>query len=153
MCTTGKTQNCIRKLYSGEHCPRFPIDLLAIYEHEFTPVYTYYRLIAAQNICFLFFTSGCFCSRFMHWLSIDILCIEFVTFSALQQSAERWRGLGNDAGLHNFELHAFRAAFQMVSYYCIEVRFVFLDSNFSSWMDVSYSILGIFIFPHSLGSC
>ncbi|KAA8523469.1 hypothetical protein F0562_009892 [Nyssa sinensis] len=30
------------------------------------------------------------------------------------QSAERWRGLGKDAGLHNFELHAFRAAFQMV---------------------------------------
>lgn len=30
------------------------------------------------------------------------------------QSAERWRGLGETAGLHNFELHAFRAAFQMV---------------------------------------
>ncbi|KAM7492846.1 hypothetical protein LguiA_035767 [Lonicera macranthoides] len=30
------------------------------------------------------------------------------------QSADRWRGLGEDAGLHNFELHAFRAAFQMV---------------------------------------
>ncbi|WRX28229.1 Methyltransferase domain - like 4 [Theobroma cacao] len=30
------------------------------------------------------------------------------------QSAERWKGLGKDAGLHNFELHAFRAAFQMV---------------------------------------
>ncbi|CAA2981841.1 Hypothetical predicted protein [Olea europaea subsp. europaea] len=30
------------------------------------------------------------------------------------QSAERWRGLGEAAGLHNFELHAFRAAFQMV---------------------------------------
>uniref|UniRef100_A0A5B6ZYY4 Methyltransferase domain-containing protein n=2 Tax=Davidia involucrata TaxID=16924 RepID=A0A5B6ZYY4_DAVIN len=29
------------------------------------------------------------------------------------QSAERWRCLGKDAGLHNFELHAFRAAFQM----------------------------------------
>lgn len=29
------------------------------------------------------------------------------------QSAERWKGLGRDAGLHNFELHAFRAAFQM----------------------------------------
>ncbi|XP_028081226.1 protein RRNAD1-like [Camellia sinensis] len=32
------------------------------------------------------------------------------------QSAERWKGLGRDAGLHNFELHAFRAAFQMVLY-------------------------------------
>ncbi|KAK9275404.1 hypothetical protein L1049_022668 [Liquidambar formosana] len=32
------------------------------------------------------------------------------------QSAERWRSLGKDAGLHNFELHAFRAAFQMVLY-------------------------------------
>lgn len=30
------------------------------------------------------------------------------------QSAERWIGLGEAAGLHNFELHAFRAAFQMV---------------------------------------
>ncbi|XP_008226287.1 PREDICTED: protein RRNAD1 isoform X1 [Prunus mume] len=30
------------------------------------------------------------------------------------QSAERWKCLENDAGLHNFELHAFRAAFQMV---------------------------------------
>ncbi|XP_034679353.1 methyltransferase-like protein 25 isoform X2 [Vitis riparia] len=29
------------------------------------------------------------------------------------QSAERWRVMGKDAGLHNFELHAFRAAFQM----------------------------------------
>ncbi|XP_030965546.1 protein RRNAD1 isoform X2 [Quercus lobata] len=30
------------------------------------------------------------------------------------QSAERWRGMEKDAGLHNFELHCFRAAFQMV---------------------------------------
>ncbi|KAK2638594.1 hypothetical protein Ddye_026389 [Dipteronia dyeriana] len=30
------------------------------------------------------------------------------------QSAERWRILERDAGVHNFELHAFRAAFQMV---------------------------------------
>lgn len=30
------------------------------------------------------------------------------------QSAERWRSLERDAGVHNFELHAFRAAFQMV---------------------------------------
>ncbi|KAL6998988.1 hypothetical protein U1Q18_000155 [Sarracenia purpurea var. burkii] len=30
------------------------------------------------------------------------------------QSAERWKALERDAGLHNFELHAFRAAFQMV---------------------------------------
>ncbi|KAI3456718.1 hypothetical protein Pfo_013381 [Paulownia fortunei] len=30
------------------------------------------------------------------------------------QSAERWRGLGEAVGLHNFELHVFRAAFQMV---------------------------------------
>ncbi|XP_022717506.1 protein RRNAD1 isoform X2 [Durio zibethinus] len=30
------------------------------------------------------------------------------------QSAERWKSLGKEAGLHNFELHAFRAAFQMV---------------------------------------
>lgn len=30
------------------------------------------------------------------------------------QSAERWKCLGEFAGLHNFELHAFRAAFQMV---------------------------------------
>ncbi|KAK4341984.1 hypothetical protein RND71_037800 [Anisodus tanguticus] len=30
------------------------------------------------------------------------------------QSADRWRGLGEHAGLHNFELHAFRASFQMV---------------------------------------
>ncbi|KAI5332745.1 hypothetical protein L3X38_022874 [Prunus dulcis] len=30
------------------------------------------------------------------------------------QSAERWKCLENDAGLHNFELHALRAAFQMV---------------------------------------
>ncbi|KAI8553128.1 hypothetical protein RHMOL_Rhmol06G0320300 [Rhododendron molle] len=30
------------------------------------------------------------------------------------QSAERWSSLGKDAGLHNFELHAFRAAFQML---------------------------------------
>ncbi|OWM88532.1 hypothetical protein CDL15_Pgr002299 [Punica granatum] len=30
------------------------------------------------------------------------------------QSAERWRSLKEDSGLHNFELHAFRAAFQMV---------------------------------------
>ncbi|XP_038899879.1 protein RRNAD1 isoform X6 [Benincasa hispida] len=29
------------------------------------------------------------------------------------QSAERWRSLENEGGLHNFELHAFRAAFQM----------------------------------------
>lgn len=32
------------------------------------------------------------------------------------QSAERWRNLENEGGLHNFELHAFRAAFQMVLY-------------------------------------
>ncbi|KAL6314831.1 hypothetical protein AAG906_029046 [Vitis piasezkii] len=32
------------------------------------------------------------------------------------QSAERWSVMGKDAGLHNFELHAFRAAFQMVLY-------------------------------------
>ncbi|KAK6270362.1 hypothetical protein POUND7_007467 [Theobroma cacao] len=32
------------------------------------------------------------------------------------QSAERWKGLGKDAGLHNFELHAFRAAFQMTTF-------------------------------------
>lgn len=32
----------------------------------------------------------------------------------LYQSADRWRGLGQAAGLHNFELHAFRATFQMV---------------------------------------
>ncbi|XP_013583637.1 PREDICTED: methyltransferase-like protein 25 isoform X2 [Brassica oleracea var. oleracea] len=30
------------------------------------------------------------------------------------QSAERWSSLGEDAGLQNFELHSFRAAFQMV---------------------------------------
>ncbi|WCJ32402.1 S-adenosyl-L-methionine-dependent methyltransferases superfamily protein [Euphorbia peplus] len=30
------------------------------------------------------------------------------------QSAERWRSLDKDTGLQNFELHAFRAAFQMV---------------------------------------
>ncbi|KAJ8542767.1 hypothetical protein K7X08_005290 [Anisodus acutangulus] len=30
------------------------------------------------------------------------------------QSADRWRGLGEHAGLHNFELHTFRAAFQMI---------------------------------------
>ncbi|XP_044473958.1 protein RRNAD1 isoform X2 [Mangifera indica] len=30
------------------------------------------------------------------------------------QSAERWGSLHRDAGVHNFELHAFRAAFQMV---------------------------------------
>ncbi|XP_027342330.1 protein RRNAD1 isoform X2 [Abrus precatorius] len=30
------------------------------------------------------------------------------------QSAERWRSLDTHAGIHNFELHAFRAAFQMV---------------------------------------
>ncbi|KAL5736786.1 hypothetical protein ACOSQ2_031574 [Xanthoceras sorbifolium] len=29
------------------------------------------------------------------------------------QSAARWRSLERDAGVHNFELHAFRAAFQM----------------------------------------
>ncbi|KAM7269594.1 hypothetical protein ACFE04_025091 [Oxalis oulophora] len=29
------------------------------------------------------------------------------------QSAERWKGLPEEAGLQNFELHAFRAAFQM----------------------------------------
>ncbi|XP_034678886.1 protein RRNAD1-like [Vitis riparia] len=32
------------------------------------------------------------------------------------QSAERWSVMGKDAGLHNFELHAFRAAYQMVLY-------------------------------------
>ncbi|KAL1556087.1 putative methyltransferase-like protein 25 isoform X1 [Salvia divinorum] len=30
------------------------------------------------------------------------------------QSPDRWRTLGEAAGLHNFELHAFRASFQMV---------------------------------------
>ncbi|XP_073058830.1 LOW QUALITY PROTEIN: uncharacterized protein [Primulina eburnea] len=30
------------------------------------------------------------------------------------QSADRWKSLGETACLHNFELHAFRAAFQMV---------------------------------------
>ncbi|KAL5079102.1 hypothetical protein RYX36_007523 [Vicia faba] len=30
------------------------------------------------------------------------------------QSAERWRSLDMHAGIHNFELHTFRAAFQMV---------------------------------------
>lgn len=32
----------------------------------------------------------------------------------VSQSAERWSSLGEDAGLQNFELHSFRAAFQMV---------------------------------------
>ncbi|KAJ4726569.1 methyltransferase-like protein 25 isoform X2 [Melia azedarach] len=32
------------------------------------------------------------------------------------QSAERWGSLEKDGGVHNFELHAFRAAFQMVLY-------------------------------------
>ncbi|KAK7243942.1 hypothetical protein RIF29_38756 [Crotalaria pallida] len=32
------------------------------------------------------------------------------------QSAERWKSLDNDAGIHNFQLHDFRAAFQMVLY-------------------------------------
>ncbi|KAK6947238.1 Methyltransferase domain [Dillenia turbinata] len=42
------------------------------------------------------------------------------------QSAERWKCLGNDAALHNFDLHAFRAAFQMVLFeYFPEV----LESN------------------------
>ncbi|RAL37824.1 hypothetical protein DM860_000518 [Cuscuta australis] len=30
------------------------------------------------------------------------------------QSADRWKGLEQAAGLHNFELHTFRAAFQMI---------------------------------------
>ncbi|KAL2943574.1 Radical S-adenosyl methionine domain-containing protein 2, partial [Bienertia sinuspersici] len=30
------------------------------------------------------------------------------------QSAERWRGLEKDAGIQNFDLHGFRAVFQMV---------------------------------------
>ncbi|CAM8923427.1 unnamed protein product [Rhodiola kirilowii] len=30
------------------------------------------------------------------------------------QSADRWRNLGDKSGIHNFELHVFRAAFQMV---------------------------------------
>ncbi|XP_047334325.1 probable methyltransferase-like protein 25 isoform X1 [Impatiens glandulifera] len=33
------------------------------------------------------------------------------------QSAERWKGLGIDASLHNFNLHALRAAFQMVLFH------------------------------------
>lgn len=87
-------------------------------------------------------------------LLFDIMGIEFViTFSALQQIAEKWRGLGNNAGLHNFELHNFRAALQLVSCYCIEVHFSFLDSNLSSWMEVSYSVnfgnFYILPFPHS----
>ncbi|CAJ1958009.1 unnamed protein product [Sphenostylis stenocarpa] len=32
----------------------------------------------------------------------------------VEPSAERWRRLDMHAGIHNFELHAFRAAFQMV---------------------------------------
>ncbi|KAJ0100819.1 hypothetical protein Patl1_05096 [Pistacia atlantica] len=40
----------------------------------------------------------------------------------LRVSAERWGSLERDAGVHNFELHAFRAAFQMVlSRYYMEV--------------------------------
>ncbi|KAG5546815.1 hypothetical protein RHGRI_018848 [Rhododendron griersonianum] len=42
------------------------------------------------------------------------------------QSAERWSSLGKDAGLHNFELHAFRAAFQMV-FTAILLLFFFLS--------------------------
>ncbi|XP_059662294.1 uncharacterized protein LOC132308276 isoform X2 [Cornus florida] len=44
------------------------------------------------------------------------------------QSAERWKGLGKDAGLHNFELHAFRAAFQMF----LEGSFSILSRNFGN---------------------
>ncbi|XP_057974947.1 uncharacterized protein LOC131162464 isoform X2 [Malania oleifera] len=40
------------------------------------------------------------------------------SFDLACQSAERWRSLGKEAGLHNFELHAFRAAFQMLLYRC-----------------------------------
>jgi hypothetical protein len=35
------------------------------------------------------------------------------------QSAERWSSLGEDAGLQNFELHSFRAAFQMVIWFLV----------------------------------
>jgi hypothetical protein len=36
------------------------------------------------------------------------------------QSAERWRSLTKDIARQNFDIHAFRAAFQMVSviYFC-----------------------------------
>jgi hypothetical protein len=37
------------------------------------------------------------------------------------QSAERWRSLTKDIARQNFDIHAFRAAFQMVSviYFCV----------------------------------
>ncbi|CAH8321395.1 unnamed protein product [Eruca vesicaria subsp. sativa] len=48
-------------------------------------------------------------------------CLESLGFSLSKnarnlacQSAERWSSLGEEAGLQNFELHSFRAAFQMV---------------------------------------
>ncbi|XP_057765319.1 uncharacterized protein LOC130986063 isoform X2 [Salvia miltiorrhiza] len=40
------------------------------------------------------------------------------------QSPDRWRTLGEAAGLHNFELHSFRASFQMVLFrYYPEITF------------------------------
>ncbi|XP_052178307.1 uncharacterized protein LOC127792047 isoform X3 [Diospyros lotus] len=39
------------------------------------------------------------------------------------QSAERWKDLGSDAGLHNFELHSLRAAFQMFSILKVLLRY------------------------------
>ncbi|XP_030527032.2 probable methyltransferase-like protein 25 isoform X4 [Rhodamnia argentea] len=45
------------------------------------------------------------------------------------QSAERWRSLEKDDASHNFELHLFRAAFQMVNHDKISHTFVLLDVN------------------------
>ncbi|WOG83293.1 hypothetical protein DCAR_0102468 [Daucus carota subsp. sativus] len=38
----------------------------------------------------------------------------YIGKSSIKISADRWGGLGKGVGIQNFELHAFRAAFQMV---------------------------------------
>lgn len=48
----------------------------------------------------------------MYVLLCNLIFTHLMWFS---QSAERWSSLGEDAGLQNFELHSFRAAFQMVN--------------------------------------
>ena len=63
-------------------------------------------MLLRNILCYCYSTSkkSHFNFLFLH----DILSI----FS--HQSEERWRSSTQDAAIHNFQLHAFRAAFQLV---------------------------------------
>jgi hypothetical protein len=62
------------------------------------------------------------------------------------QSAERWRSLTKDIALQNFDIHAFRAAFQMVNALLFQLlSYNMLDFSLSPSLLVSVHFMVMFI--------